>query len=321
VDRAQAFHKLYKDFGFTHAEIGRKMGKSREYVSNTLRLLSLSEEILQYLVEGRISEGHTRPLLMLVSKPEEQKVLVKEILLKKLTVRETESIARRIAQDRVTAKHKIDPEILSVERVLTEKFGTRVTIEPREVGGRLVISFFSAQDLQALLDSMRVTDERAMVPTVFAQNDQMVASTGDMRAPELVLAQELSDAMDAEPDDTLSEEFLPSVGPMEEDEAQVRSLDGLSEEEKQTPDTAPPPRESIFDAFIQSFTTPERTPTEDPFVNGMGVREAMPEVKPTIGVTPTPTRPMPEVLPKTPVAEDEKTDDDTDLYSVRNFSI
>ena len=167
VDRARAFEKLAKDFGFSHAQIGKKMGKSREYVSNTLRLLSLPEAMLNYLAEGRISEGHTRPLLMLSKKPEEQEVLMKEILLKKLTVRETEQIARRVAQDRVHAQHKIDPEILSVERALTERLGTRVTIEPREVGGRLVISFFSAEDLQTLLDSMKVADERAQLGAAF----------------------------------------------------------------------------------------------------------------------------------------------------------
>lgn len=161
IDRAKAFMRLHKDFNFTHVEIGRKVGRSREYVSNTLRLLALPDVLQGYLSEGRISEGHTRPLLMLNDKPEEQTVLAKEILLKKLTVRESEALARRSAQEKVSARHKIDPEILALERSLTEKLGTRVQIEPREVGGRVVISFFSADDLQTLLDSMRVEEEAA----------------------------------------------------------------------------------------------------------------------------------------------------------------
>jgi hypothetical protein len=86
-------------------------------------------------------------------------VLAKEILLKKLTVRESEALARRVAQDRVSSRHKIDPEILALEKSLTEKLGTRVTIEPREVGGRLVISFFNTEDLAALLEAMRIDRE------------------------------------------------------------------------------------------------------------------------------------------------------------------
>jgi len=178
VDRAKAFMRLHKEFNFTHADIGKKVGKSREYVSNTLRLLSLPEAILGYLSEGRISEGHTRPLLMLNNRPEEQAVLAKEILLKRLTVRESESLARRVAQDRVSARHKIDPEILSLERTLTEKLGTRVQIEPREVGGRVVISFFSAEDLQTLLNSMKVAQEQGTVTSVF--NGVPQAPTADL---------------------------------------------------------------------------------------------------------------------------------------------
>ncbi len=167
VDRAKAFLKLHKEFDFTHSQIGKKVGRSREYVSNTLRLLTLPDSILQYLSEGRISEGHTRPLLMLKDKPDEQAVLAKEILLKKLTVRESEALARRSAQDRVTPKYKINPEILSLEKKLTEKLGTRVQIEQKEVGGKLVISFFSAEDLATLLDNMRLESERNQVTRTF----------------------------------------------------------------------------------------------------------------------------------------------------------
>ena len=169
IDRAHAFQKLYADFKFTHIEIGKKVGKSREYVSNSIRLLSLPDGIQAYINEGRISEGHARSLLMLNSRPVEQNVLAKEILLKKLTVRESEALARRSAQDRVTARHKIDPEILALEKSLTERLGTRVTIEPREAGGRLVISFFNADDLKTLLDAMQIEREKELA-SVFNGN-------------------------------------------------------------------------------------------------------------------------------------------------------
>ena len=156
VDRARAFQRLVSEFGFKHAEIGKKVGKSREYVSNTLRILDLPEEMLAALSEGKINEGHTRPLLMLTSRPQEQLTLFKEIMYKKGTVREAESIARRIAYDRVR-KHEymFDPEMIEIEQALTEKLGTRVQIERREVGGKLVIDFFSNDDLRGILAMLK----------------------------------------------------------------------------------------------------------------------------------------------------------------------
>ena len=151
VDRAKAFARLVEEFGFKHTQIAEKIGKSREYVSNTLRILSLPEEILQALSEGKISEGHTRPLMMLVDRPEEQITLFKEIMFKKMTVREAEGIARRIAHDRARKKETVTPEMLELEGKLAETLGTRVQIEKREVGGKLIIDFFSPEDLQSIL--------------------------------------------------------------------------------------------------------------------------------------------------------------------------
>jgi len=153
VDRALAFERLTKEFKFSHSEIGAKMGKSREYVSNTLRLLALPAEILNALREGKISEGHTRPLLMLIDRKEEQTTLFKEIILKRLTVREAEGIARRIAFERARKKERMfDPEIIEIEQKLTETLGTRVHIESKEVGGKILIDFFSNEDLKSLLE-------------------------------------------------------------------------------------------------------------------------------------------------------------------------
>ena len=73
VDRARAFDRLIKEFNFKHTEIAKKIGKSREYVSNSVRLINLSEEILAALSEGKITEGHSRPLMMLSDRLEEQK--------------------------------------------------------------------------------------------------------------------------------------------------------------------------------------------------------------------------------------------------------
>lgn len=152
VDRARAFDRLVKEFGFKHGEIGEKVGKSREYVSNSLRLLTLPSDILDALSTGKISEGHARPLMMLSDRPEEQSTLFKEIMFKKLTVREAELIARKIATDRVRKKGFLDPEVNDLEKQISDSLGTRVHIEKREVGGKIHIDFFSKDDLKLILD-------------------------------------------------------------------------------------------------------------------------------------------------------------------------
>lgn len=161
VDRARAFFQLVNEFKFTHNEVAKKMGRSREYVSNSLRVLTLPEDILNALSEGKITEGHTRPILMLVDHPEEQLVLFKEILYKKITVREAERLARRVASERVRNKDLMpDPEILELEEEFQDKLGTRVHIDRKELGGQIKIDFFSTEDLRTILDLINKTDNQ-----------------------------------------------------------------------------------------------------------------------------------------------------------------
>ncbi|PSO47237.1 MAG: hypothetical protein BRC24_00190, partial [Parcubacteria group bacterium SW_4_46_8] len=151
VERAQAFERLSEEFDFTHSEIAEKIGKSREYVSNSIRLLMLPEEMQNALMAGKITEGHAKPLMMLRDKPEEQETLFKEIIYKGLTVRESEEIARRIAQDKVRNKETApDPETVQAEEELSESLGTRVRIKRKDEGGKLIIDFFSEEDLENL---------------------------------------------------------------------------------------------------------------------------------------------------------------------------
>ncbi len=164
VDRARAFQRLVSEFGLKHHEVGKKVGKSREYVSNTLRILDLPEEILTALGEGKINEGHTRPLLMLTDRPQEQNTLFKEIMYKRVTVREAEGMARRIAVERARKKEfAVDPELTSLEEKLRESLGTRVRIERMENGGKIMIDFFSNEDLRTILGLME--SNKAKSPT------------------------------------------------------------------------------------------------------------------------------------------------------------
>lgn len=179
VDRAKAFEKLASEFGFKHGQIAEKMGKSREYVSNSIRLLSLPKDLIDALSAGRITEGHARPLMMLNDRPEEQQVLYKEITAKRLTVREAEAIARRIAYEKVRKRERaFDPEIVEMEEKLAESLGTRVTIERKDNGGRISIDFFSNDDLRAILEM--VNTNKPKKPTELL--DKAIESSGALAA-------------------------------------------------------------------------------------------------------------------------------------------
>lgn len=153
IDRALAFEKLHKDFGLTHVDIGKKMGKSREFVSNSVRLLQLPADMQQAVTDKKITEGHTRPLLMLSDRPEEQMTLFHDILARKMSVREAERISRRIAQDKVRKqKFILNPHIQHAERALSENLGARVHIEQKEKGGKIFIDYFTEEELQHILE-------------------------------------------------------------------------------------------------------------------------------------------------------------------------
>jgi len=151
VERAQSFQRLADEFKLSWTDVGKKVGKSREYVSNTVRILMLPQDILDALSKGQITEGHTRPLLMLIDKPHEQITLFKEMLVRKMTVREAEQLARRVAFEKIRKKDLfMSPEVVDMEETLAESLGTRVHIEPREKGGKISIDYFSHEELLAL---------------------------------------------------------------------------------------------------------------------------------------------------------------------------
>ncbi len=189
IDRARAFEKLASDFKFKHVEIAKKVGKSREYVSNTIRLLTMPQEIQDALGQGKISEGHTRPILMLGDRPEEQLVLFKEIMLKKLTVREAEAISRKIAYDKVRKQeYKTDPETAEMEERMGAALGTRVSIERKQnsASGKVVIDFFSNDDLHTILEVIKANREKGMNIIVDQKSTTPVQTAAPEAAPEFI---------------------------------------------------------------------------------------------------------------------------------------
>ncbi len=219
IDRAKSLAQLAEEFGLTHAEIGVKVGRSREFVSNSIRLLALPEAIQQAVVNREISEGHARALLMLTDRPEERDTLFKEIILKKTSVRVVEQLARRIAQDRIR-KHDKTPEMMEIEKSLTETLGTRVIIENRKEGGRLLIEFFSPEDLSNIVSSIATQQEAHALEAL-----QTAAGNQPMEVETLAES-------DAESERTESESVAPQVvhqptapeQPAEEDLYSVRNF-------------------------------------------------------------------------------------------------
>ena len=190
VDRARAFERLAKEFSLTHLDIGKKVGKSREYVSNTLRMLMLPEFILTALSEGKITEGHTRPLMMLIDRPAEQETLFKEIIFKKLNVRESEQIARSIAVER--ARKIVDQELVDMEKELKDKLGTRVRIEKKDDGGIVKIDFFNKEDLRAILEHIRaeVSSQSAPEVSINESVEAVVEEAKPLTEEEKILAED-----------------------------------------------------------------------------------------------------------------------------------
>ncbi|MEK7585504.1 MAG: ParB/RepB/Spo0J family partition protein [Patescibacteria group bacterium] len=181
VDRARAFDRLINEFKMKHVDVAERVGKSREYVSNSLRLLSLSDEYLNAVISGEITEGHTRPLLMLSKRPTEQQALFQEIIARRLSVREAEGIARRAAVERARKSGPVDPALVALEKQLSDKLGTRVQIERREVGGgKVLIDYLSNDDLHNLLSLL----------TLEASAKQSAQSTEETAAPISVIEAE-----------------------------------------------------------------------------------------------------------------------------------
>ena len=171
IERARAFRQLIDSFKLKHHEVGSKIGKSREFVTNTLRILMLPDEIQDGLSKGLIAEGHTRPLLMLSQQPEHQTLLYKEIIYKQLNVREAEKISRRVAAERSRKKEEpIDPETQLFQEKLSDALGTRVFIERKEGRGKISIEFFSDEELSALFNRMRELYERKEAEEDIAEN-------------------------------------------------------------------------------------------------------------------------------------------------------
>jgi len=279
VDRALAFQQLSNVFGLSHQQVAQKVGRSREYVSNTIRLLALPPTVLEALQLGKLSEGHARTLLMLSDRPEEQGVLFKEILLKKLSVREVERIARSIAVEKVRKQDfNTDADIIAIEKRFMDTLGTRVKIQKTDFGGRVTIDYFSVADLEAMLERIRAQEAAAAADRAGVL-ETLVAATPLAAATGVVAASGVS---------------LPI-------ENQTATQDAVIQ--------APEHGDSFASSQAQGTAPSEAVPADVAAQESLGAlyeheSEAVMEVPETRTLTET----EPEV-------------DDSDLYSIRNFTI
>jgi ParB family chromosome partitioning protein len=155
LEEAEAYRQLHEEFGLSHEEIARRVGKSRVAITNTLRLLSLAQPLKQALLEGAISEGHARALLTL-STLEAQVAALRTVLQHGLTVRQTEELVRKLSGERPQPKpaRLPPPEIQALEERLRASLGTKVSLRHSRKGGVIAIHYYSEEELNALLEKL-----------------------------------------------------------------------------------------------------------------------------------------------------------------------
>ncbi len=155
IETARAFQRLVSEFNITQEGVSIKVGKDRATVSNYLRLLNLPDEIKSLVSEGRLSMGHAKAILSLLS-IEDQIKIAKKVIKGELSVRETEKLSKKIADvPRGTSKPERDPNVISIEDELISTLGTKVRIMYKEGRGKIEIEYYSIDELNRLIDIFR----------------------------------------------------------------------------------------------------------------------------------------------------------------------
>ncbi len=151
LEEALAYKQLIEEFGLSQGDVARRVGKSRVAVTNTLRLLQAAPAVRQALLDGRISEGHARALLG-CSDAQQQEQLLALVLQRELTVRQTEALVQHTLREPKPAApvSRPAPDVRALEESFQKRLGTRVRLHAGPKGGRLVIYFYSDEELQSI---------------------------------------------------------------------------------------------------------------------------------------------------------------------------
>jgi ParB family chromosome partitioning protein len=155
MECARAYRQLMSEFGLTQEQVADKVGKARTTVANTVRLLKLPPKIQDGLETGRITEGHARALLAF-DREEIQLAAYEQILSKGLNVREVERLVTRKHRKPtlVKAQPVENPDWTALEESLSMHLGSQVKLQRSQIGGKLVIEFYSDDELQCIVEKM-----------------------------------------------------------------------------------------------------------------------------------------------------------------------
>jgi len=152
IESAKAIHSLIEEFNLTQDEVADKLGKSRPAVANTLRLLTLPEEVIKYIEEGKLSAGHARTLLGLDNDNQIIEI-AKYVIEKKLSVRDLEVLVKNLNKPKKEkVKQEQSLELKDFANTLNKMFSTKVSILGNDKKGRIYIDYYSADDLQRIYD-------------------------------------------------------------------------------------------------------------------------------------------------------------------------
>ena len=155
IEEAQGYQKIIEKLGMTQEQLAKRIGKSREHVTNMLRLLKLPESIQKMVLEGQLSMGHVRALLG-VNNEEDMVLLAKQAIKEKLSVRKVEALVKELnTPKKKKTTTEVDPVIEDLNLRLQNKFQTKVKIEPKQI----VISYHGTDDLNRLLEILGCLDE------------------------------------------------------------------------------------------------------------------------------------------------------------------
>jgi ParB family chromosome partitioning protein len=155
IEEARGFARLLDEFGYTQEDIAAAVSKDRASVANTLRLLKLPPELQQALLDGAISMGHAKVLLAVEGRAR-QVALSARVVKEHLSVRQLEALAGAATSSARRGARRADPELKALEDRLRQALGTKVSLVARAKGGKIIIDYYSADDLSRLIRALGV---------------------------------------------------------------------------------------------------------------------------------------------------------------------
>jgi len=153
LEAAEAYKRLQDEFKLTQEDLAKRVGKERSTVTNFLRLLGLPKEIKQELAIGALSMGHAKAILSLERVRDQMQATVM-IVKKGLSVREAEALSARLKNPPKEKKARLSHELKSVEEKIKKALGTKVSITAKSKGGRIVIEYYSVEELDRIIDKI-----------------------------------------------------------------------------------------------------------------------------------------------------------------------